>query len=99
MLEGYIHALEICSVEINIGQLVIEVSIQNTSPVIRFDDHLLEEYHESGYNVYVTARDKTYRRIWRSPIIDETGIIKCYKSMEEALTDVNGKLRDKKIPL
>jgi hypothetical protein len=93
-----IIVMEIYSVEIDIGQLTIEVSIQHITPRIRFNTCYESNKLEEGFNVYLTARGKDLRRIWRTPIIDETGVVKRYYSIEDAMTDVNGRLKEKQIP-
>jgi hypothetical protein len=98
LLGREVNQMEIYSVEIDLGQLLIEVSVQHTSPRIRFNNCYLNRNVEDGFHVYLTAKDKNMRRIWRTPVIDDTGTVKRYYSIEEAMTDVNGRLKEKQIP-
>ncbi len=99
MMEGFVNSAEIHSVEISVGDLIIKVSVQNALPTISCNINSEYVNDEPFFNVYVTAKDKELRRLWRSPIIDDTGTVKCYNSIEEALTDATGRLKEKDIPL
>jgi hypothetical protein len=82
--------MEIYSVELDLGQLKIEVSVQNTSPRITFIDESVESDYahcDLNFNVFLTAWDKEGRRLWRTPIMDKEGQPKVYESIDEALED------------
>jgi hypothetical protein len=78
--------MEIYSVELDLGQLKIEVSIQNTSPRITFST-LEGDHCDLNFNVFLTAKDKSGRRLWRTPITDTEGKPKIYESIDDALMD------------
>jgi hypothetical protein len=79
--------MEIYSMEMDLGQLTIEVSIKNTSPIIRFGNFISGQKMENEFNVYLTAKDKNGRRLWRTPMTDNDGQPKTYTSIESAIDD------------
>lgn len=69
--------MEVFSKEIQIGNLRIELSVEE----------------ERGCSkVIFTARDEEDRRVWRTPLMDLNGDIKLYRSQEEAIIDAERKL-------
>jgi hypothetical protein len=74
--------MEIYSVELDLGHLKIEVSIQNTSPRITFNDHFRIEQADLSFNVYLTAKDKVGRRLWRTAVTDMSGNPQVYSSID-----------------
>jgi hypothetical protein len=86
--------MEIYSVELDLGQLKIEVSIQNTSPRIIYSDHFDIEQTDLSFNVYLTAKDKKGRRLWRTPITDMDGKPQVYLSIDEALSDATSRFQE-----
>jgi hypothetical protein len=83
--------MEIYNVELNSGQMKIEVSIQNTSPKITFTNTFEGEQCDLNFNVFLTAKDKEGRRLWHTPITDFDGKPKVYGSIGEALDDATMK--------
>jgi hypothetical protein len=83
--------MEIYSVELDLGQLKIEVSVQNTSPRIIFNDESDYGHCDLNFNVYLTAWDKDGRRLWRTPVMDKDGKPKVYESIDEALEDATSR--------
>ena len=68
--------MEVYSKEFQVGNIKIELSIQESHGVKR---------------VVFTAKDDQDRRIWRTPILDN-GEIKTYDSQEDAISDAEKKL-------
>ena len=68
--------MEVFSKEFQVGNIKIELSIQDIHGTKR---------------VVFTAKDENDRRIWRTPILDN-GEIKTYKSEEDAMQDAEKKL-------
>jgi hypothetical protein len=68
--------MEIYSKEIQVGNIIIELSIHEI---------------EGTRRVVVTARDEENRRLWRTPILDN-GKVKTYDSNEDALADAERKI-------
>lgn len=68
--------MEIFSKEIQIGNIIIELSIQESKGTKR---------------VVITAKDDQNRRLWRTPILDN-GEIKTYDSQEDAIEDAEKKV-------
>jgi hypothetical protein len=85
--------MEIYSVELDLGQLKIEVSIQITSPRITFDYFEIEQ-PDLSFNVYLTARDKEGRRLWRTPVTDMDGKPQVYSSLDDALSDATSRFQE-----
>ena len=86
--------METYSIEFDLGQMKIEVSVQNTSPRITFSNNFNGEYCDLNFNVFLTAKDKEGRRLWRTPIIGHDGKPKVYTSIEEALTETTQRFRE-----
>jgi hypothetical protein len=68
--------MEILSKEIQVGNIFIELSIQEI---------------EGTKRVVLTAKDEKNRRLWRTPILDN-GSIKTYDNSEDALADAERKV-------
>lgn len=68
--------MEVFSKEIQVGNIKIELSIQESNGTRR---------------VVFTAKDENDRRIWRTPILDN-GEVKTYENDEEAILDAEKKL-------
>lgn len=86
--------MEIYSVELDLGQLKIEVSVHNSSPRITFTDRFAIEQSDLSFNVYLTAKDKEGRRLWRTPITDMDGNPKVFYSIDEALSDATSRFQE-----
>ena len=81
--------MEIYFKEINKGPLHLEVSVHDTSGI----DNLIEagDTTQPPFYVYVTARDETARKIWKTPVMLE-GEIKVYTSIDEAIEDAQNRI-------
>jgi hypothetical protein len=86
--------MEIYSVEFDLGKMKIEVSVQNTSPRITFGNNFEGESCDLSFNVFLTAKDKEGRRLWRTPITDHDGRPKVYTSIEDALTEATERFQE-----
>ena len=64
--------------EVSLGEVKIELSV----------------HEKNGWSVWLTARDKENRRIWRTPSTDETGNVKLYTSVHEAMQDAHHQLNN-----
>jgi hypothetical protein len=68
--------MEVYSKEIQVGNIIIELSIQDIDGTKR---------------VVLTAKDDQNRRLWRTPILDN-GSVKTYDNSEDALADAERKV-------
>lgn len=68
--------MEIFSKEIPVGNIIIELSIQEIN---------------GSKRVVITAKDDQHRRLWRTPILDN-GEIKTYESDQDAIDDAEKKV-------
>jgi hypothetical protein len=68
--------MEIFLKEIEIGNITIELSIQESN---------------GSNRVVITAKDDQNRRLWRTPVLDN-GEVKTYDSAEDAIEDVEKKV-------
>jgi hypothetical protein len=81
--------MEIFYREINKGQLNFEVSVHDNTLM---DGPLsIRNEVQPPFHVYITARDESSRKIWRTPLMTN-GIIKDYYSIDEALEDASKKI-------
>ena len=64
--------------EVSLGEVRIELSV----------------HEKNGWSVWLTARDKENRRIWRTPFTDEKGAVKLYTSVHEAMQDAHNQLNN-----
>jgi hypothetical protein len=81
--------MEIFFKEINKGQLNFEVSVHDNTVV---DNPLaIDKNVQPPFHVYITARDETSRKIWKTPLMIE-GKIKDYESIDEAVEDARNKI-------
>jgi hypothetical protein len=68
--------MEVYSKEIQVGNIIIELSIQDIDGTKR---------------VVLTAKDDQNRRLWRTPIL-HNGSVKTYENSEDALADAERKV-------
>ena len=73
-LQGRI--MEIFSKEIQVGSIILELSIHEI---------------EGTKRVVITAKDEENRRLWRTPIL-QNGEIKTYNSNQDAIEDAEKKI-------
>jgi hypothetical protein len=83
--------MEIYSMEMDLGILTIEVSIKNTSPIIRFGNFISGQKMVDEFRVYLTAKDRNGTRLWRTAMTDNEGQPKIYTSIESAIDDATVK--------
>jgi hypothetical protein len=86
--------MEVYSVELDLGQMKIEVSVKNTSPRITFSNNINGDFCELSFNVFLTAKDKNGRRLWRTPVTDHDGRPKVYTSVEQALAEATMRFQE-----
>lgn len=86
--------MDVYSVEFDLGQMKIEVSIKNTSPRITFSNNFSGEFCDLSFNVFLTAKDQEGRRLWRTPVMDQDGKPKVYTSIEQALAEATVRLQE-----
>jgi hypothetical protein len=86
--------MEIYSVELDLGSMKIEVSVQNTSPRITFSNILDGKCCDFKVSVFLTAKNKEGQRLWRTPVTDLYGNPKVYESIDEALVDATMRLQN-----
>jgi hypothetical protein len=68
--------MEIFSKEIQVGNIILELSIHEI---------------EGTKRVVITAKDEENRRLWRTPIL-QNGEIKTYNSNQDAIEDAEKKI-------
>jgi hypothetical protein len=68
--------MEIFSKEIQVGNIILELSIHEI---------------EGTKRVVITAKDEENRRLWRTPIL-QNGQIKTYNSNQDAIEDAEKKI-------
>ncbi|HYF67285.1 MAG TPA: hypothetical protein VD884_04075 [Ohtaekwangia sp.] len=81
--------MEILSKEFAIGNLRLEISVHDLSYRMGLAP---DEIHQNHLYVNVTAKDKSGRRLWVTPILSKDGKVKAYSSVNEALNDAKQKI-------
>jgi hypothetical protein len=81
--------MEIFFKEINKGQLNFELSVHDNNVI---DNPLaIDASVQPPFHVYITARDESARKIWKTPLMVE-GKIKDYTSIDDAIQDARNKI-------
>ncbi|HYC83804.1 MAG TPA: hypothetical protein VEB86_01225 [Chryseosolibacter sp.] len=83
--------MEIYFLEISKGELNFEVAIHDNSdrPISVTGD---DPENRPPYSVFLTARDEGSRKIWSTPVMTDEGTIKCYASIDEAISDAKARI-------
>jgi hypothetical protein len=69
-------AMEFIVEQIQFGRLTLVLSI----------------LEKEGCRVFITAKDEENRRVWKTPVLNESGLISIYPDQENAITDAKRKV-------
>jgi hypothetical protein len=83
--------MELLSQKVNVGKLTIEICVHDLSYRMGLTD---DQDRRDHLFVNLVAKDTTGSKIWATPILSETGKVKPYSTVTEALSDARKRIME-----